>query len=141
MPASASRALHSSQSSCGSIGWPCGPHQISSRSSQLASSAFSETPAAAKGVLLRRTRQAQFPGPGQTETPYERLLYDALTGDDRLFVRQDAVEQSWRIIQPLVAYPPPVRPYPVDSWGPPQADALLSGYPPWQPLWLPEPST
>ncbi len=77
---------------------------------------------------------------GEPQPPYERLLYDALTGDDRLFVRQDAVEQSWRILQPLVAYPPPVHGYPAASWGPPQADALLSGYPPWQPPWLPDPT-
>ena len=35
------------------------------------------------------------------------MLYDALTGNDRLFARQDAMEESWRILQPLVAYPPP----------------------------------
>lgn len=78
---------------------------------------------------------------GEPQPPYERLLYDALNGDDRLFVRQDAVEQSWRILQPLVAYPPPVHQYPAGSWGPSQAGALLTGYPPWQPPWLPEPAT
>jgi glucose-6-phosphate 1-dehydrogenase len=78
---------------------------------------------------------------GPPQAPYERLLYDALTGDDRLFARQDAVEESWRIVQPLVAYPPPVHRYPVGSWGPSQAEALLSGYPTWQPPWLPESST
>ncbi len=77
---------------------------------------------------------------GVPQPPYERLLYDALTGDDRLFVRQDAVQESWRILQPLIAYPPPVHRYPVGSWGPPQADALLSGFAPWQPPWLPGPS-
>ena len=75
---------------------------------------------------------------GEPQAPYERLLSDALTGDDRLFVRQDAVEESWRILEPLVAYPPPVRRYPVGTWGPPEADALVSGYPPWQQPWLRE---
>ena len=78
---------------------------------------------------------------GVPQAAYERLLYDALTGDDRLFARQDAVQESWRIMQPLVAYPPPLHRYPIGSWGPPEADALLSGHPPWQPPWLPEPST
>lgn len=78
---------------------------------------------------------------GEPQPPYERLLYDALTGDDRLFVRQDAVQESWRIVQPLVAYPPPVHQYSAGSWGPPQADALLAGYPSWQAPWLPEPPT
>jgi glucose-6-phosphate 1-dehydrogenase len=64
--------------------------------------------------------------------------YDALTGDDRLFARQDAVEECWRILQPLVAYPPATHGYPAGTWGPPEADALLSGYPPWQPPWLRE---
>jgi glucose-6-phosphate 1-dehydrogenase len=73
---------------------------------------------------------------GEPQPPYERLLFDALTGDDRLFVRQDAVEESWRILQPLVAYPPPAHRYPAGTWGPHQADALLSGYPAWQPPWL-----
>ena len=76
---------------------------------------------------------------GEPQGPYERLLYDALTGDDRLFVREDAVEESWRILQPLLAYPPPAQRYQAGTWGPPQADALLSGYPPWQLPWLREP--
>jgi glucose-6-phosphate 1-dehydrogenase len=78
---------------------------------------------------------------GVPQPPYERLLYDALTGDDRLFVRQDAVQESWRILQPLIAYPPPVHGYPVGSWGPAQADALVAGHPPWQPPWLPNPTS
>jgi glucose-6-phosphate 1-dehydrogenase len=78
---------------------------------------------------------------GVPRPPYERLLYDALTGDDRLFVRQDAVRESWRILQPLIAYPPPVHSYPAGSWGPPPADTIVSGHPPWQPAWLPEPSS
>jgi len=76
---------------------------------------------------------------GEPQAPYERLLYDALNGDDRLFARQDAVEESWRILQPLVAYPPSARPYAVGMWGPPEADALVSGYPKWQQPWLHEP--
>ncbi|HEY2079936.1 MAG TPA: glucose-6-phosphate dehydrogenase [Streptosporangiaceae bacterium] len=76
---------------------------------------------------------------GEPPAPYERLLYDALNGDDRLFARQDAVEESWRILQPLVAYPPPVRRYAVGTWGPPEADALVSGCPAWQQPWLREP--
>lgn len=75
---------------------------------------------------------------GEPKAPYERLLYDALTGDDRLFARMDAVEECWRIVQPLVDYPPVPHRYPVGSWGPPQADDLLAGYPSWQPPWLPE---
>ena len=78
---------------------------------------------------------------GEPQAPYERLLYDALTGNDRLFAREDAVAESWRILEPLVAYPPPVHRYPIGTWGPPQAEALVAGYPPWQPPWLDEPAT
>lgn len=77
---------------------------------------------------------------GVPQPSYERLLYDALTGDDRLFVRQDAMQESWRILQPLIAYPAPLHRYSAGSWGPSQADALLSGHPPWQQPWLPDPT-
>lgn len=74
---------------------------------------------------------------GQPLPPYERLLLAALTGDNRYFARQDAIEESWRIVQPLVSYPPPVQPYPAGSWGPAAADQLTAGGPPWQLPWLP----
>ena len=34
--------------------------------------------------------------------PYERLLADAMAGDDHLFTREDAVEETWRVVQPLL---------------------------------------
>src|SRR5262249_42738861 len=46
---------------------------------------------------------------GKPMAPYERLLHAAMTGDDRYFAREDAVEESWRIVQPLLAYPPPAH--------------------------------
>ena len=77
---------------------------------------------------------------GEPHPPYERLLYDALTGNDRLFARQDAVEECWRILQPVIAYPPPTHKYAAGTWGPAEAEALVSGYPAWQPPWLREPA-
>jgi glucose-6-phosphate 1-dehydrogenase len=74
---------------------------------------------------------------GEPLAPYERLLHAALTGNDRYFAREDAVEQSWRIIQPLLSYPPPAHAYTPGSWGPPEAAALLASHPPWQEPWLP----
>ncbi len=60
---------------------------------------------------------------------YERLLLDALNGDASLFARSDEIEQAWRVIEPLLQQPPNA-PEPVTylrgSWGPPEADALLS---------------
>jgi glucose-6-phosphate 1-dehydrogenase len=74
---------------------------------------------------------------GKPPEPYERLIHDALEDDRSLFTREDAVEESWRILQPLVADPPPLTPYTRGSWGPPEAERLVRGLPPWQPAWLP----
>ena len=49
---------------------------------------------------------------------YERLLDDALTGDNRLFARQDGVEQAWRIVEPVLDNHPPAVPYETGTWGP-----------------------
>jgi glucose-6-phosphate 1-dehydrogenase len=58
---------------------------------------------------------------------YERLLGDALTGDRRLFARQDAVEEAWRIVDPVVAKPGPIHLYKPGSEGPVEALELLDG--------------
>ena len=63
---------------------------------------------------------------GEGATPYEVLLYAALTGDTTRFTRQDGVEETWRIMQPLLDAPPPVHPYPPGSWGPKEADELVA---------------
>jgi glucose-6-phosphate 1-dehydrogenase len=69
--------------------------------------------------------------------PYERLLSDAMAGDDRLFTREDAVEEAWRIVQPLLDHAPPVRSYPRGSWGPKEAAGLVRGFADWHQPWLP----
>lgn len=74
---------------------------------------------------------------GRPPEPYERLLHDALIGNHSLFTREDSVEETWRVLQPLVDHPPALLPYPQGSWGPPQADELLRGHPPWQLPWPP----
>jgi len=76
---------------------------------------------------------------GKPPGPYERLLHDALAGDRSLFTREDAVEETWRVLQPLVDHPPAPAPYRRGSWGPPGADELLRGHPAWQLPWLPVP--
>jgi glucose-6-phosphate 1-dehydrogenase len=74
---------------------------------------------------------------GEVPEPYERLLHAAMAGDDRLFTREDSVEETWRVVQPLLDSPPPVRPYPQGSWGPQEADALVRGIGDWREPWLP----
>jgi glucose-6-phosphate 1-dehydrogenase len=75
---------------------------------------------------------------GEGETPYEVLLHAALIGDSTHFTRQDSVEATWRIMQPLLDSPPPVRSYTKGSWGPAQADQLVAGFGGWHGPWIPE---
>ncbi|MGI9017739.1 MAG: glucose-6-phosphate dehydrogenase [Euzebya sp.] len=64
---------------------------------------------------------------GPDEAAYARLLGDALEGDQHLFARADGVEEAWRILEAVLADPPPVQPYAPGSWGPPAADTLIEG--------------
>jgi glucose-6-phosphate 1-dehydrogenase len=73
---------------------------------------------------------------GEGATPYEVLLHAALCGDPTHFTRQDSVEQSWRIVQPLLDSPPPVIPYSQGSWGPEQAHELVAHYGGWHGPWV-----
>ena len=58
--------------------------------------------------------------------PYERLLSDAMRGDQTLFIDQGALEASWSVLEPVLSNHPPALPYAVGSWGPAQADALIA---------------
>jgi glucose-6-phosphate 1-dehydrogenase len=73
---------------------------------------------------------------GEGATPYEVLLHAALVGESTRFTRQDAVEEQWRVMQPLLDAPPPVHPYAPGSWGPDAADALLAGHGRWHGPWI-----
>jgi glucose-6-phosphate 1-dehydrogenase len=73
---------------------------------------------------------------GEAPQPYERLLGDALRGDPSLFTREDSVEETWRIVQPLLDAPPRLEPYEPGSWGPASASKLLAGHPGWREPWL-----
>jgi len=57
---------------------------------------------------------------------YERLLHDAMDGDQTLFTRSDNVDRTWQIVQPVLSDMPPVHPYRAGSWGPSQADDLIA---------------
>jgi glucose-6-phosphate 1-dehydrogenase len=66
---------------------------------------------------------------GRRRIAYERLLLDALRGDQTLFVRRDEVEAAWTFVDGVAdawdeADLAP-RPYPAGSWGPPGAFALI----------------
>ena len=73
---------------------------------------------------------------GEGPTPYEVLLNAALVGDAKRFTRQDAVEETWRVMQPLLDAPPPVHPYAPGSWGPKEGDDLVAGFGRWHGPWI-----
>jgi glucose-6-phosphate 1-dehydrogenase len=62
--------------------------------------------------------------------PYERLLLDCLKGDLTLFVREDAVEAMWEVVDPIIASweenaPSDFPNYQAGAWGPEEARLLL----------------
>jgi glucose-6-phosphate 1-dehydrogenase len=59
---------------------------------------------------------------------YERLILDAMIGDQSLFTSSDGILRLWEISQPLLDNPPPVEPYARGSWGPDSVDKLISPY-------------
>ena len=65
------------------------------------------------------------------ETPYERLIGDALAGDGALFIREDAVEFAWEVVDPVLKKHHKVRPYKRRTWGPSEADKLISPHGRW----------
>jgi glucose-6-phosphate 1-dehydrogenase len=56
---------------------------------------------------LSAARKAQ----SEELSAYARLLTDAMQGDDMLFVREDAVEAAWSIVEPTLDNVRPVHLY------------------------------
>jgi glucose-6-phosphate 1-dehydrogenase len=69
---------------------------------------------------------------GKPPGPYERLLTDALHGDTTLFPRWDVIEETWRIVQPLIEDPPPVEKYRRGTWGPRRVANLARRHGGWR---------
>ena len=63
--------------------------------------------------------------PGE-ESPYERLLGDAMAGDGALFTREDAVEAAWTVVDPVLKTHSRAHPYKPGSWGPKESDVLIA---------------
>ena len=61
----------------------------------------------------------------QALPPYERLLGDAMRGDQTLFAREDTVEAAWRVVGGILGDATPLHPYRPGTWGPAEADRLL----------------
>jgi glucose-6-phosphate 1-dehydrogenase len=60
------------------------------------------------------------------ETPYERLLGDAMKGDGALFTREDAVEAAWLVVNRVLKHHHRVHPYKRGTWGPKAADEFIA---------------
>lgn len=67
----------------------------------------------------------------EEESPYERLLGNAMTGDGALFAREDCVEAAWAVVDPVLTNHHRVITYKSGSWGPKQADALIDADGSW----------
>jgi glucose-6-phosphate 1-dehydrogenase len=63
---------------------------------------------------------------GDVLEAYERLILDAMRGDHTLFTTAEGIERLWEVSIPLLESPPPVRLYPVDSWGPKSIHQLVA---------------
>jgi glucose-6-phosphate 1-dehydrogenase len=110
---------------------------------------FKVDPSAGIRIILDALR-ADAPGPQPVEldvdfaqaggvgpAPYEVLLEAAIRGDRSHFTRQDNVEQTWRVVQPLLDDPPPVQAYAPGSWGPVGGDELVASFGGWHGPWMP----
>ena len=66
----------------------------------------------------------------RSPTAYETLLLDAMAGDPTLYTRQDMVEASWQIVQPILDVWAKTKfdfpNYPAGSWGPKESDEMLA---------------
>jgi glucose-6-phosphate 1-dehydrogenase len=69
---------------------------------------------------------------GHRAEAYQRLLEDAMEGDPRRFGRADALEEQWRIVDPVVSDPPPSNLYYKGTWGPSEADRLAADLGGWR---------
>jgi glucose-6-phosphate 1-dehydrogenase len=78
--------------------------------------------------------------PERVPAPYEVLLHAAMTGDQSHFTREDSVEETWRVLEPLLDLPTKPAPYAPGSWGPAAAEQLTSGHGGWHRPWAQDPA-
>ena len=76
-------------------------------------------------------RVVEADAPGRMDA-YERLIGDAMDGEQGLFARQDLVEAAWAIVDPVLDSGEPVLPYAQGSWGPDDAESLVAAVGGWR---------
>jgi len=64
-------------------------------------------------------------------TAYERLLGDALRGDQALFARADGIEAAWELVDEILGETEAVSRYPPGSWGPQAAGRMTEPHGGW----------
>ncbi|HQY58213.1 MAG: glucose-6-phosphate dehydrogenase [Nitrospira sp.] len=69
---------------------------------------------------------------GDEMEAYERLIGDAMIGDASLFARQDGVEATWRVVDPILRMPTTVYEYEPGTWGPDKSQGLIAAFGGWQ---------
>jgi glucose-6-phosphate 1-dehydrogenase len=73
-----------------------------------------------------------YPHLGSLEsTSNERLLGDALEGENALFARQDGVEAAWEIVDDILRHRHAALPYEPGTWGPEQAGRIAASHGGW----------
>jgi glucose-6-phosphate 1-dehydrogenase len=99
----------------------------------VAVSALAKSPGEKMTGQVVELALAEQPAQGQDGRmdAYERLLGDAMAGDATLFARQDVVEAAWAIVDPVIHGPSPLHSYEPGSWGPVEADSLVTDIGGW----------
>ena len=69
---------------------------------------------------------------GDEMEAYERLIGDAMIGDSSLFARQDGVEATWHVVDPILTAPTPIYEYEPGTWGPDESRELMAPIGGWQ---------
>ena len=72
------------------------------------------------------------------QSPYERLLGDALRGDNSLFTTDESVEAAWRVVDPILDHSAPLTEYECGTW-PATAEAMVPGVTGWHDTFVDNP--
>jgi glucose-6-phosphate 1-dehydrogenase len=102
-----------------------GPDRVAIALGARVKSAGERMSGRATELFVCNTQAAEMPA-------YERLLADAMRGDQSLFARQDTIEIAWEITDRLLARAPPVEIYERGGWGPKSAERLLARHGGWR---------
>ena len=74
---------------------------------------------------MSSTTASSFTGTMLATTP-------AMIGDSSLFARQDGVEATWRVVDPILTVPTPLHEYEPGTWGPCESQGLIAPFGGWQ---------